>query len=259
MKNSIVALGLGIVVVSTSCVVINQGEVGVKRTFGKFSDSPLTGGVYSYNPFTTEIVRITVQTRNMEVNLKLPSKEGLTVESEISILYHVLPEKAPDLLRNVGIGYERNVILPVFRSASADVCANFFAKDMHTGKRAIIEEEIKAKMTENLNPRGIIIEAVLMKSVQLPRDLSAAIEEKLRAEQESLRMQFTLDAARQEAERKRIEAAGVRDAQQIISEGLNDRILQFMSIEGLRALANSPNAKIIISDGDLPKLQIQTQ
>ena len=96
-----------------------------------------------------------------------------------------------------------------------------------------------------------------MKSVQLPRDLSAAIEEKLRAEQESLRMQFTLDAARQEAERKRIEAEGVRDAQRIISEGLNERILTYMSIEGLKSLANSPNAKIIITDGTLPTLQIK--
>jgi len=98
------------------------------------------------------------------------------------------------------------------------------------------------------------VEAVLIKSIVLPRNLARAIEEKLEAEQQALRMEFVLQEARREAERKRIEAEGVRDAQNIISQGLDANILQFKSIEAFLELAKSPNTKVIISDGDLPMM-----
>ena len=237
-----------------SCAVIRQGEVGVKRTFGKYSDKPFTEGLRIYNPFTTTVVKVPVQTENLEVALNLPSKEGLNIGAEISILYNVMSSAAPQLLRSVGQSYEENVILPVFRSAIADVTSRFFAKDMHTGERGTIELAIKEQMTKLLNGKGIAIEAVLIKSISLPRNLARAIEEKLEAEQQALRMEFVLQEAKREAERKRIEAEGVRDAQNIISEGLDSKILQFKSIEAFMELAKSPNTKIIVSDGDMPVL-----
>ncbi len=238
----------------SSCAVVQQGEVGVKRTLGKYSDRPYTEGLRVFNPFTSTIVKVPVQTANMEVGLNLPSKEGLNIRAEISILYNIQSSKAPAILRSIGPDYEENVILPVFRSAVADVSARFFAKDMHTGERATIETAIRNQMAAILNERGINVEAVLIKSIQLPANLARAIEEKLEAEQSALRMEFVLDEARREAERKRIEAEGVRDAQNIISQGLDPRILQFKSIEAFLELAKSPNTKVIISDGDMPML-----
>ncbi len=235
-----------------SCATIKQGEVGVKRKLGKFADKGYTEGLRFYNPLTTKIIKISTQTENLEVGLNIPSKEGLNIQSEISILYNVDARKAPDLLRNIGEDYEMNVILPVFRSSVADVSAKYFAKDMHTGERSEIEQEIKERMMGYLDDRGINIEAVLMKSIQLPRSLSNAIENKLEAEQQAQQMQFVLQQAERKAEQKRIEARGVRDAQLIIAEGLNNKILKFKSIEAFEKLANSPNAKIIVSDGDLP-------
>jgi regulator of protease activity HflC (stomatin/prohibitin superfamily) len=190
----------------------------------------------------------------MEVELNLPSKEGLNVRAEISILYHLDGKQAPELLRQIGPSVERSVILPVFRSAVSDVTARFFAKDMHTGQRANIEEAIRIQMASSLAERGIDIEAVLIKQIQLPVNLARAIEEKLQAEQQALRMEFVLQESRQEAERKRIEAEGVRDAQLIIAEGLTPEILRFKSIEAFLELAQSPNAKVIVSDGDLPMM-----
>lgn len=252
-------LGLSLLIVLvTSCAVVRQGEVGVKRTFGKYSDKPYTEGLRFFNPFTSTMVKVPVQTRNLEVALSLPSKEGLNIGAEISILYNLIPSEAPNLLRNVGKEYERNVILPVFRSAVADVTARYFAKDMHTGERGIIEVAIQEQMTRLLDGKGLIIEAVLIKSITLPRNLARAIEEKLEAEQQALRMEFVLKEARQEAERKRIEAEGVRDAQNIISEGLDPQILQFKSIEAFLELAKSPNTKVIVSDGDMPMLVTPT-
>lgn len=236
----------------SNCAVIRQGEVGVKRTLGKYSDRTYTEGLRVYNPFSTLIVKVPIQTENLEVDLNLPSKEGLNIVAVISILYSVTPNEAPELLRSVGKQYERNIILPVFRSAVADVTARFFAKDMHTGERGTIERAIQEQMTELLGGRGIEIEAVLIKSIQLPPNLARAIEEKLEAEQRALRMEFVLEEARQEAERRRIEAEGVRDAQKIIGEGLSAEVLQFKSIEAFLKLSQSPNTKIIISDGDMP-------
>ena len=243
-----------IVLFATSCATIRQGEVGVKRTFGKYSDVPFTGGLKVFNPISSRIIKITTQTENLEVALNIPSKEGLNIRSEVSILYNVIAEQAPDLLRNVGPNFERNIILPVFRSSVSDVTARFYAKDMHTGERSTIEKAIRDQMMKYLDGKGIVVEAVLLKSIQMPSSLANAIEEKLEAEQRSQRMEFVLQEARQLADQKRIEAQGISDAQKIISEGLSPQILQFKSIEAFRELANSNNAKIIITDGDLPMI-----
>lgn len=235
-----------------SCATIRQGEVGVKRTFGKYSNDPITEGLRFFNPFVTRMIKISTQTENLEVGLNIPSKEGLTIGSEVSILYHVEAEKVPDLLRNIGTDFERNIILPVFRSSVADVTSRFYAKDMHTGERSTIEKAIREQMMTYLADKGILVEAVLLKSIQLPNSLARAIELKLEAEQDAQRMEFVLEQARREAEQKRIEAEGVRDAQLIIAEGLDPAILQFKSIEAFLELAKSPNAKVIVTDGDLP-------
>ncbi|MFK7771142.1 MAG: prohibitin family protein [Saprospiraceae bacterium] len=237
-----------------SCATIREGEVGVKRKFGKYSDKSYTSGVKAFNPFSSKIIKISTQTVNLEVGLDIPSKEGLTIRSEVSILYNIDGKKVPDLLRNIGTNYERNIILPVFRSAVADVTSRFYAKDMHTGERATIEKAIKEQMMVLMDGKGIEVEAVLLKSIQLPRTLSIAIESKLEAEQQAQQMEFVLEQAKREADKQRIEAAGVRDAQLIIAEGLNAKILQFKSIEAFQELAKSPNAKIIITDGDLPMI-----
>ena len=253
MKNSLSYLFLLLIICGlTSCAVVREGEVGVKRTLGKYSDKPYTEGLKVYNPLVSTVVRVPTQTENLEVALNLPSKEGLNIAADISILYNVRGRKAPKLLRDVGLDYEDNVILPVFRSSIADVSARYFAKDMHTGQRADIEIAIKDQMMKVLEDKGIEIEAVLFKSIRLPRNLATAIEEKLQAEQQALRMEFVLNEAKSEAERKRIEAEGVRDAQLIISEGLTPNVLQFKSIEAFMELAKSPNTKVIVSDGDMP-------
>lgn len=256
IKSNLLKFGFCLLTIAffTSCATIRQGEVGVKRTFGKYADKPYTEGLKVYNPFVSRIIKISTQTENLEVGLNIPSKEGLNIQSEVSILYNVLPKEAPDILRNIGRNYEQNIIMPVFRSAVADVSSRFYAKDMHTGERSTIEKAIRDQMMTHLDGKGIEVEAVLLKSIQMPRSLARAIEEKLEAEQQAQRMEFVLQQAKQEAEQKRLEAEGIRDAQLIISEGLDPAILQFKSIEAFRELAKSPNAKIIVTDGDLPMM-----
>lgn len=237
-----------------SCAIVREGEVGVKRTLGKYQETPVDQGVVFFNPLVTSIEKVSTQTENLEVELNLPSKEGLNIRAAISILYSLDGSQAAEILRQLGLNYERSVILPVFRSAVADVSARYFAKDMHTGQRAIIEEAIREQMLTNLGNRGINIETVLVKSIALPTNLARSIEEKLEAEQRALRMEFVLQEARQEADQQRIKAEGTRDAQLIIAEGLTPEILKFKAIEAFLELSQSPNAKIIITDGESPMI-----
>jgi regulator of protease activity HflC (stomatin/prohibitin superfamily) len=247
---------LSIVCVSTlftSCVIIRPGEVGVKQTLGKLSDKTYSHGAVWFNPFVTKVVKTNVQINDIELALSLPSKEGLSVTAQISILYRIEQNSVPKVIRSLGLGYE-SIISNVFRSASADVCSKYFAKDMHSGMRAEIENAIKQKMDETLQEQGIVVSAVLMKSIQLPSGLASSIEQKLQAEQDAMRMVFILQQERLEAERKIIEATGTRDAQKILSEGLTDNIIKIRSIEAFIELSKSVNSKVIVTDGKVPYL-----
>lgn len=226
----------------------------MKRRIGKLDQNIMEPGAVVYNPFITRVIKMPIRTMNMEINTNLPSKEGLNVTAVISILYRIVPEKAPSIVENIGVGNEVNVIASVFRSSAADVCSRFFAKDMHSAQRASIEKEITEQMSSILESRGFEIEAVLLKNISLPAGLARAVEEKLEAEQIAQRMEFLLDREKLEAQRKIIEAEGVRDAQRIISEGLSDKIIQWQSIEAFRELSQSPNTKIIMTDGSTPLL-----
>jgi prohibitin 1 len=248
------ATAMSLALLLGSCTVIRQGEVGLKRKVGKLESKVYQPGAVGFNPFTTKVIKMSTQTENVEVKLDLPSKEGLTIGSQISILYHMKPEAARTILETVGMGYENTLILSVFRSAAADVTSRFMAKDMHTRERATIEKEIKELMDKQLAGRGFEVEAVLLKSIRLPDGLSMAIQQKLESEQEAQRMEFVLDKERREAERKKIEAEGLRDAQKIISEGLNDFFIKWKSLEAFKQLSTSNNTKIIITDGKTPLL-----
>ena len=237
----------------TSCAIIKPGEVGVKQRLGSLSDDYKTQGAIWFNPLVSRVIVTNIQVRDVELTLSLPSKEGLSVEAQISILHRIDEKSVPQIIEKIGLRYQ-NIIANVFRSAAADVCAQYFAKDMHSGMRADIEKSILEKMSSTLNPQGIIIEAVLMKSIQLPPGLASSIESRLQAEQDAMRMEFILKQERLEAERKIIEATGTKDAQKILSEGLTQQIIQLRSIEAFLELAKSPNTKIIMTDGKTPYL-----
>jgi len=264
-------------------------EVGVKRIFGKIEKNVRQPGLVGFNPFSTKVVRVPVRTMNLSIVENLPSKEGLTIRSESSILYRIKSSAVPQILLETGMEYEEMLILPVFRSAASDVCSKYDAKDMHSSKRAEIEQEIKMRLIEVCAPKGFIIEAVLLKSISLPSGLSRSIEAKLEAEQDALRMQFVLDRQRQEAQRQiidaegakevariqaegkknatiidseanatamEIEAVGMKKANELISESLTPNMLKLKQIEAFEKLSTSPNAKTIVTDGKSPMVNV---
>jgi len=253
MKKILLFSGIFASLLLTSCAIVRPGEVGVRQRLGKLSDQVSIQGPVFFNPFTSKVVKASIQTNNLELTLSLPSKEGLSIVSQISILYKLEQNKVPSIIRTYGLNHEA-IIANIFRSASADVCSQYFAKDMHSGMRANIERAILIKMGEILSPQGITIESVLMKSIQLPDGLSNSIEQKLQAEQDAMRMEFLLQQEKLEADRMVIKAKGTRDAQKILAEGLTPEIIKLKSIEAFNELAKSPNSKIIVTDGKAPFL-----
>ncbi len=252
-KNIPFAAFFGIILLFNNCAIIQPGEVGIKQRFGKFKGEPVTAGLIGYNPLLARVIKTSTQTNNLLLTLNLPSKEGLSVQADISILYRIEQEKFKTLLIQYGTDYEP-IITAIFRSAASDVCAQYFAKDMHSGKRADIEKSILNKMQDNLQSSGMLVENVLMKSISLPKGLATSIEQKLQAEQDAMRMEFVLQQEKLEAERKIIEAKGTRDAQLIQAEGLTPEILKMRSIDAFDKLSKSPNAKVIVTDGKTPFL-----
>ncbi len=247
-------LVLGVLLPLSACATVRQDQLGVKTRFGRVTSGPLQPGAQFIIPGVNSILRVPSRVVNREVLLEMPTREGLNVSAEVSILYRVKPEQVGQILATSGTAYEDDVIIPVFRSAAADVSARYMAKDMHSGTRSGIEGEIRTQMMTVLEPRGFEVQNVLLKSIRLPSDLARAIEEKLEAEQRSEQMRFVLDQERQEAERRTIEATGIRDSWAIIAQGLTPTIITYQSIEAFRELARSPNAKVIVTDGKAPFL-----
>jgi len=244
-----------IIALCTSCfTIIRPGEVGLRRQLGRLRERVLTPGLHPYNFFITTVVKVPVRTQNLVLKEDLPTKEGLNVLVEFSIIYHINPEKARKIVETIGLDYEDIIITSVLRSSAPNVTAKYLAKDLYTGERSNIAKEIQENITNIIGDRGVVIEAVLLKSIKLPQGLSRSIELKLQSEQEAQQMEFVLLREKKEAERKIIEAEGIKKSQQIIAEGLSPMIIQYKSIDAFKFLSTSPNSKVIITNGKAPFL-----
>ena len=241
----LVAAGLALVALSQAVVVVPAGHVGVVDLFGRVAPQTLKSGLNLVNPLA-RVARMSVKTQEMKDVMDVPSQEGLTVQLEVSVLYHLDPEKAADVYRSVGPDFAEVLLQPQFRSVTRGVTAQYEARALYTSEREKLAEAIAAEVRRLVEPRGIAVEATPLRKLTLPSRLAAAIEEKLGAEQESQRMQFVLAKERQEAERRRIEAQGIADFQRIVTTGINDQLLRWKGIEATLKIAESQNAKVVI-------------
>jgi prohibitin 1 len=229
--------------------VIPAGHVGVIDFFGTVSDNTLKAGINMVNPMAN-VVKMSVQTQEIKETMDVPSKEGLTVQLEMSALFHLNPDKAAEVYKTVeGGNYVEIILIPQFRAVSRGVTAGYEARALYTSEREMLTQLIQKDLAMKIEARGITVESTPLRRVGLPPDLTRAIEEKLRADQESQRMQFVLTKERQEAERKRIEAQGISDFQKIITLSISEQLLHWKGIETTEKLAASPNAKIVVIGG----------
>jgi prohibitin 1 len=245
-------IGLGIaafllvILLFSSITRVGTGHVGVLTLFGKVQSGQTLGeGIHLINPLKTNN-ELSVQTQTLKESASVPSSEGLMMSLDTSLIYHLNPDRAAEVFQKIGSDYENVVVEPTLRSAIREATASHTANALYTGEREMVAKQILDQITMELNQRGITVENVLLRDIQLPTTLKAAIEAKQQAEQESLAMNFRLQKETQEAQRKRIEAAGVRDFQQIVAQGITPSLLEWKGIEATENLAKSPNSKVVV-------------
>lgn len=241
----VVILVVFVLLLFRSARVVPAGHVGVLDLFGNVRPEALPSGLHFVNPLA-RVHRMSVQTHEVKETMDTPSSEGLIVHLDVSILYHLDPAKATDVYRTIGRDYETVLVKPNVRSAVREVTSSYQAKALYSPEREKMSSEINQHIIAAVEPRGMVIERMLLRDVALPLRLQQAIQEKLSAEQEAARMQFVLLKEKQEAERKKIEAEGISSFQKIVAEGINDNLLKWKGIEATKELALSHNSKVVI-------------
>src|SRR5438105_9655065 len=228
-----------------SLTKVDTGNVGVLTKFGRVTGDVLPEGIHLIDPLKSAN-QLTVRTQEQKEAASVPSSEGLIMTLEASLLFHLDKEKAADLFQHLGPDYVSKIVEPTLRSAIREATSSHGANALYTGEREQVAKEIETNLSSQLAVRGIVVEKVLLRDIQLPESLKRSIELKQAAEQESLAMQFRLQKEKQEADRKRIEAQGIKDFQTIVAQGITPGLLEWKGIEATEKLATSPNAKVVI-------------
>ena len=226
-------------------VTIPAGYVGVKDFFGSVYEQTLPAGFHLVNPLLT-IHKMDTRTQEVSEETNVPSKEGLTVSLDVTLLYSLDPSKAAAVYKTIGANYRNVVVVPQLRSVVRGATASYEAKALYTSEREVISSDMFEQLLPLLDSRGIRVEKVLLRSATLPAILATAIEKKLEAEQQAEQMKFVLQREEQEAERKRVEARGIADFQRTVASGLTPSYLTWKGIETTSQLAKSENAKVVV-------------
>jgi prohibitin 1 len=236
---------LVVIALFAAVVRVDSGHVGVLTLFGRVTGEVLPEGVHVVNPFKSNN-ELSIRTQEIKESASVPSSEGLVMNLDTSLIYHLNPEKAAEVYQKIGPNYMNVLVEPNLRAAIRESTASHSANALYTGEREAVAKQIFTQLTDKLGERGILVESVLLRDIQLPATLKSSIESKQQAEQEALAMSFRLQKETQEAQRKRIEAAGIRDFQQIVAQGISPQLLEWKGIEATESLAKSTNSKVVV-------------
>jgi regulator of protease activity HflC (stomatin/prohibitin superfamily) len=240
-----IAAFLIVILLFSSITKVASGHVGVLTLFGRVTGEILPEGIHLINPFKSS-TEMSIRTQEIKESASVPSAEGLVMNLDTSLIYHLDPSKAAEVYQKIGPNYLVVFIEPNLRAAIREATASHTANALYSGERELVAKQIRDQLTTLLGQRGILVEAILLRDIQLPLTLKTSIETKQQAEQEALAMNFRLQKEKQEAERKRIEAAGIRDFQQIVAQGISPQLLEWKGIEATENLAKSSNSKIVV-------------
>jgi len=244
--SALAAVVFGVLALLECFTQVPAGHVGVIDFFGVVSDQTLRAGISPVNPMAS-VVKYSIQTQEHKETMQVLSREGLTIGLEVSVLYRLNPDSAARVYKTVSGGdYETIILIPQFRSICRAVTASFQASALYSTERERLGASIQEELGKAVAPRGVTVETTPIRNVALPSQLTEAIEQKQRADQESQRMEFILTKEKQEADRKRIEAKGIADFQAIVAAGISDQLLRWKGIEATEKLAASANTKVIV-------------
>jgi regulator of protease activity HflC (stomatin/prohibitin superfamily) len=240
---------------------IDAGKVGVKSLYGSVDSDVLESGLHIINPLL-DITEFDIQTQNYTMSavhaegaqegddaIRVLSNDGLEVVIDLTVLYRVVPTEAPVIFKKIGVDYTDKIVRPVTRTRIRDNAVYYDAVALYSTKRNEFQQRIFKSIETDFKLRGLVLEQLLIRNINLPISVKKSIESKINAEQDAQKMTFVLQKEKQEAERKRVEAQGIADYQRIISLGLTDKQLQYEQIKAQKELAASPNSKIIFMNG----------
>jgi regulator of protease activity HflC (stomatin/prohibitin superfamily) len=266
-------IGIGFSVLYSSIIQIGPGEVGVPILFGNVQENTLKSGLNFINPLVT-VEKLDVKTQAYTMSgvkdegtvkgddaIVTLSSDGLSLRLDVTIWFRLGEAQAPNLLRTIGTDYVEKIVRPAARTALRDVSVMFTATDIYSAKRDDFQSEITKNLEKAFDGRGIVLERILLRNVELPQKVKEAIDEKISAEQRAQQMVYVLQKEKQEAERKRVEAEGIAQAQKIISNTISAQYLQWKYIEALKEIVNSKNNTILIAPFDqklTPLLNLNT-
>ncbi len=242
---ALVLLVIAVIVALSSTSCVQTGHVGIVSVFGRVTGRTLSEGIHLVNP-ASNITELSIKTQEIKEKAAVPSKEGLIMGLEASLLYHLDPAQAATVYQQIGPTYAEVLLVPTFRSAIRAITAGNTAASLYSDGREGIAQQILEDVRRQVAPRGVIVENILLRDLQLPDTLKHAIEAKQQAQQEAQRMEFVLQREKQEAERKRVEAGGIKDFQDIVSQGISEKLLEWKGIEATMELVKSTNAKVIV-------------
>lgn len=266
-------IGIGFSVLYSSIIQIGPGEVGVPILFGNVQDNTLKSGLNFINPLVV-VEKLDIKTQAYTMSgvkdegavkgddaIVTLSSDGLSLRLDVTIWFRLGEAQAPNLLRTIGVDYVEKIVRPAARTALRDVSVMFTATDIYSAKRDDFQSEITKNLEKAFDGRGIVLERILLRNVELPQKVKEAIDEKISSEQRAQQMVYVLQKEKQEAERKRVEAEGIAQAQKIISNTISAQYLQWKYIEALKEIVNSKNNTILIAPFDqklTPLLNLNT-
>lgn len=234
--------------------VVESGEAGVKFDFGRVAETPLDTGWHFFFPGVTQIERWNIKTQEIKETAAVPSSEGLISTLDVSVLYNVPRDKAVLVRKTVGRYYVSTVVEPYIREAIRNVVSGYEVKALFSEKgRHEIGQKILEFLQKKLEPRGVVVQDVLLRDVRLPPVFAQSIEVKLRTEQEALQKEFELQKAKKDAEIEVARAQGVAKANQIIAGSVTESYLKYRWIEGLQK--NISQVVYVPTEANLPVLE----
>ena len=230
----------------TACTTIGPGRAGLLWRASSGSEPRVYGeGLYSVAPWNQMDV-YDLRSMNRDEKLTVIAVNGLAMQLDASVRYRVVPEELVALQQEIGPRYFETILEPVLRSEARRVIGRYTPEELYSTKRDLIEREIREELRQKIAGRHLVLEAVLIRNIELPPPIREAIDKKLAAEQEVLKMKYLLEIAKATAEQQRIEAQGIADYNRTITSSLSVQILDFERIQQMGKLADSPNAKTVV-------------
>jgi len=238
---------------------IPAGHVGV--LWKRFSGGTVTDKVYPEGyvmTFPWNILYVyDARLQKVDRDLEVLSSDGLKITLNLVWRFRILPEMAPDLHKYAGPDYAENMLAPTVGARTRDVIAVYQPDEVYTERRLKIQnqilEAVRYDLQENFHSplRGgaaqwLYFEDILIRGMTLPPGVQEAIVRKNAMYHEMEEYTFRVQREQKEAERKRIEAVGIRNFQEIVSNGMSDSYLRWRGIEATLELAKSPNTKVVV-------------